>query len=126
MPLRTISIRTKILLGAIALPIMALLAAFFTRTGCEAIGGRWGSAVGYCTTRLCHYSGTCGYWVRPAVRCVSVKAGSSFAEVHFLFGDSFERQGDHVRWLFGKPDPVPFEATFKDDRLVSLQCPAGW
>ena len=41
-------------------------------------------------------------------------------------GDSFERQGEHVRWLFGKPDRVAFEATFKDDHLVSLWCPEGW
>jgi hypothetical protein len=120
------TVRKKILLGAIALLLMALLAVFFTQTGCEATGGRWGAAVGHCTTRLCHYSGACGYWVHPHVRCNSVRAGTSFAEVHFLFGDSFERQGDRVRWRFGKPFPVSFDATFRDERLVSLQCPEGW
>ena len=98
---------------------------YATSSGCELIGGKWGSAeglTGLCTTRLCYYFGNCGHWASPISRCSSIQIGDSISKVVFELGEPDVIQPGRFSWFATKGDSKMFDAQFVDGQLTSIEC----
>ena len=90
--------KNRLAIGIGVFCIVVFVTVRYTEVACNAIGGRWGIAEGVSTTSLCHYRGSCGKWLMPKVPCRSVTVGTSYARLHFLFGDPESAEDGQVRW----------------------------
>lgn len=118
--------RTKgLFLAAALLAAAALFAAVDISTSgvrrlCERLGGKWASVPSTCVTRLCYWTGTCGYWANPASRCALLKTNDPISEVYFQLGEPDAVNGIRYTWHERKGRPV--EAVIDRGRLTSLTC----
>lgn len=87
---------------------------------CEELGGKWASVPSSCVTRLCYWTGTCGYWANPAARCARLKTNDPVSEVYFQLGEPDEVKGTRYMWHERKGRAV--EAVIDHERLASLAC----
>ena len=88
---------------------------------CEKFGGKWASVPNSCITRLCYWTGTCGYWANPASRCDLLKTNAPISEVYFQLGEPDEVKGIRYMWHERKGGH-PIEAVIEHERLTSLKC----
>ncbi len=110
---------------AVAIAVLGLavfVAIRYTEVACRAFGGHWGSVEGLCTTRLCHYRGSCGRWLRPMVPCRSVRLGTSYAVLHFWFGEPTRTEEGKLFYEFGKMEMERITVTLRDGKVAAIQC----
>jgi len=88
---------------------------------CQTLGGKWASVPSSCVTRLCYWTGSCGYWANPASRCNLLKPDDPISEVYFQLGDPDEVTGNRYIWNERKGSGI--EAVIENERLSTLICP---
>jgi hypothetical protein len=90
------------------------------RFACEAIGGKFGSAVGRCINRTCYMFEDCGDWAYPAVWRDRIEIGDPISKVIFWLGNPQSVDGEAYSWARGKGDTGSFSAVIRNGRLVAL------
>jgi hypothetical protein len=123
--IRRLPLITPVLLAASAAVLFAEEARFGYLLGhwqiaCEAIGGKFGSAVGRCINRTCYLFEDCGDWAVPAVWRDRIEIGDPISKVIFWLGSPQNVDGDVYSWSSGKGGRGTFSAVIKNGRLLAL------
>jgi len=115
--------RIVLALTGIALLVALTLVAIGPQRVCESVDGKLGGPL-LCTTRACYWLGDCGKWAYPQSECPRLKSGDTRAEVYFRLGNPDEVLAGGAKWQAAKDSRELIVATFRDERLQSLSCPA--
>lgn len=118
--MRRIPTTTLVMLLISAVVGILLLAFFFTPTLCTRLGGKWSSTGSVYITRLCYLNDSCGHWANPRSQCHMVQTGNPRSEVYFRLGIPYQTRADTAYWIGDKANSDIITATFKNNRLISL------
>ncbi len=101
--------------------VLLLASIRYTRLGCDAVGGRWASVPGVCTTPLCGHFGGCGTWASPLLPVNSIHVGTRAVEVRFILGEPTRDDDTAFYWEEFK-DGTQVRAVFDDGRVTAMSC----
>jgi hypothetical protein len=93
-----------------------------TRTGCEALGFKWGPVPGRCVTPACALFHDCGRWAYPSARCGRVPPGAPAWRLFFELGEPETFDGGLATFEHRKASGKVLTAELRDGVVVRLDC----